>query len=187
MCVPKNNSKANTHLVAIAEVKDSKKYANNFKELKNQIHALQNFARRQKRLLSSSLETMLSCPMAFQERQGHSVPVLSRFQTESKEPTKKRALQSLQQFLESGGKTNAVKCFNNKLRHPFLEAKIANIAPPYLYILLGITLKHPNLIHKEVQNRDEITAKQKHSNYRRNWLKAEEKKKQIVLSKGTLY
>ena len=90
--------------------------------------------------------------------------------------------------MESGGKTNAVKsCFNNKLRHPFLEIKIANIAPPYLYILLGITLKHPNLIQKEVQNRDEIIAKQKHSNYRRNWLKAEEKKKQIVLSKGTLY
>ena len=82
---------------------------------------------------------------------------------------------------------NAVKCFNNKLRHPFLEIKIANIAPPYLYVLLGITLKHPNLIQKEVQNRDEIIAKQKHSNYRRNWLKAEEKKKQIVLSKGTLY
>ena len=40
-----------------------------FKELKNQIHALQNFARRQKRLLSSSLETMLSCPMPFQEQQ----------------------------------------------------------------------------------------------------------------------
>ena len=84
-------------------------------------------------------------------------------QTESKEPTKKRALQSLhtdaQQFLESGGKTNAVKCFNNKLRHPFLEIKIANIDPPYLYILLGITLKHPNLIQKEVQNRDEIIAK----------------------------
>ena len=89
--------------------------------------------------------------------------------------------------MESGGKTNAVKCFNNKLRHPFLEIKIANIAPPYLYILLGITLKHPNLIQKEVQNRDEIIAKQKHSNYRHNWLKAEEKKKQIVLSKGTLY
>ena len=67
------------------------------------------------------------------------------------------------------------------------EIKIANIAPPYLYILLGITLKHPNLIQKEVQNRNEIIAKQKHSNYRRNWLKAEEKKKQIVLSKGTLY
>ena len=64
--------------------------------------------------------------------------------------------------MESGGKTNAVKCFNNKLRHPFLEIKIANIAPPYLHILLGFTLKHP---------------KQKHSNYRRNWLKAEEKKK----------
>ena len=64
---------------------------------------------------------------------------------------------------------------------------IYNIAPPYLYILLGITLKHPNLIQKEVQNRDEIIAKQKHSNYRRNWLKVEEKKKQIVLSKGTLY
>ena len=79
--------------------------------------------------------------------------------------------------MESGGKTNAVKCFNNKLRHPFLEIKIANIAPPYLYILLGITLKHPNLIQKEVQNRDEIIAKQKHSNYRRNWLQAEEKKK----------
>ena len=89
--------------------------------------------------------------------------------------------------MESDGKTNAVKCFNNKLRHPFLEIKIANIAPPYFYILLGITLKHPNLIQKEVQNRDEIIAKQKHSNYRRNWLKAEEKKKQIVLSKGTLY
>ena len=74
-----------------------------------------------------------------------------------------------------------------KLRHPFLEIKRANIVPPYLYILLGITLKHPNLIQKEVQNRDEIIAKQKHSNYRRNWLKAEEKKKQIVLSKGTLY
>ena len=86
--------------------------------------------------------------------------------------------------MESGGKTNAVKCFNNKLRHPFLEIKIANIDPPY--ILLGITLKHPNLIQKEVQNRDEIIAKQ-NSNYRRNWLKAEEKKKQIVLSKGTLY
>ena len=79
--------------------------------------------------------------------------------------------------MESDGKTNAVKCFNNKLRHPFLEIKIANIAPPYLYILLEITLKHPNLIQKEVQNRDEIIAKQKHSNYRRNWLKAEEKKK----------
>ena len=89
--------------------------------------------------------------------------------------------------MESDGKTNAVKCFNNKFRHPFLEIKIANIAPPYLYILLGITLKHPNLIQKEVQNRDEIIAKQKHSNYRRNWLKAEGKKKQIVLSKGTLY
>ena len=88
--------------------------------------------------------------------------------------------------MESGEKTNAVKCFNNKLRHPFLEIKIANIAPSYLYIL-GITLKHPNLIQKEVQNRDEIIAKQKHSNYRRNWFKAEEKKKQIVLSKGTLY
>ena len=183
--MPKNNSEANTHLVAIAEVKDTVKNLQTiFKELKNQIHALQNFARRQKRLLSSSLETMLSCPMAFQERQG---------QTESKELTIKRALQSLhidaQQFLESDGKTNAVKCFNNKLRHPFLEIKIANIAPPYLYILLGITLKHPNLIQKEVQNRDEIITKQKHSNYRRNWLKAEEKKKQIVrvLSKGTLY
>ena len=67
--------------------------------------------------------------------------------------------------MESGGKTNAVKCFNNKLRHPFLEIKIANIAPPYLHFLLGITLKHPNLIQKEVQNRDEIIAKQKHSNY----------------------
>ena len=83
--------------------------------------------------------------------------------------------------MESGGKTNAVKCFNNKLRHPFLEIKIANIAPPYLYILLGITLKHPNLIQKEVQNRDEIIAKQKHSNYRRNWLKAEEKKRNAIL------
>ena len=74
---------------------------------------------------------------------------------------------------------------NQKVRN--LPKKIANIAPPYLHILLGITLKHPNLIQKEVQNRDEIIAKQKHSNYRRNWLKAEEKKKQIVLSKGTLY
>ena len=83
--------------------------------------------------------------------------------------------------MESGGKTNAVKCFNNKLRHPFLEIKIANIAPPHLYILLGITLKHPNLIQKEVQNRDEIIAKQKHSNYRRNWLKAEEKKRNAIL------
>ena len=78
VCVPKNNSKANTHLVAIAEVKDTVKNLQTiFKELKNQIHALQNFARRQKRLLSSSLETMFSCPMEFQERQGHSVPVLS--------------------------------------------------------------------------------------------------------------
>ena len=76
--VPKNNSKANTHLVTIAEVKDTVKNLQTiFKELKNQIHALQNFARRQKRLLSSSLETMLPCPMEFQERQGHSVPVLS--------------------------------------------------------------------------------------------------------------
>ena len=74
---------------------------------------------------------------------------------------------------------------NQKVRN--LPKKIENIAPPYLHILLGITLKHPNLIQKEVQNKDEIIAKQKHSNYRRNWLKAEEKKKQIVLSKGTLY
>ena len=32
--MPKNNSKVNTHLVAIAEVKDSKKSANNFQRAK---------------------------------------------------------------------------------------------------------------------------------------------------------
>ena len=78
-------------------------------------------------------------------------------------------------------------CLDSKQKVRNLPKKIVNIAPPYLHILLGITLKHPNLIQKEVQSRDEIIAKQKHSNYRRNWLKAEEKKKQIVLSKGTLY
>ena len=36
VCVPKDNSKANTHLVAIAEVKDTvKKLQTIFKELKN--------------------------------------------------------------------------------------------------------------------------------------------------------
>ena len=67
---------------------------------------------------------------------------------------------------------------NNKLMTSIPRNKDSKHSPSiFIYILLGITLKHPNLIQKEVQNRDEIIAKQKHSNYRRNWLKAEEKEK----------
>ena len=36
------------------------------------------------------------------------------------------------------------------------------------------------MVEKEAQNIDDMRAQQKHSNYGHNWLKAEEKKKQIV-------
>ena len=88
--------------------------------------------------------------------------------------------------MESGGKTNTVKFFNNVLRHPFLEIEITNIASPYLPILLGIALKHHNLVGKEAQNIDNMIAKQKHSNFAWNWLKAEEKKKNSTSQRATL-
>ena len=198
----KPNSKHNTFVIGITETKDNNKnIAKCMSFLKPQLDELSNADWRGKKIVlfifgDYEFQTKLyglSGPNGM-------FPCLwcnaSKEDIHNGKPSSERSLDGIisehQRFLEEGkGKKKNVMDYKNCLRSPLIDIDISAVTPPYLHILLGITLKHHRLLEAEVHELDRQLCDQPklggcyegyplHTSHGDNWSKAREIKASIA-------
>ncbi len=103
--------------------------------------------------------------------------------------------------METGADKNQAKYFHNCVNRPMLKIELDHVAPPYLHILLGVMKKHHELLEKaadsldldiSTQNEDDTTGVQLSSvaaslrDYGGNWRNAESVKNGIMFHEGLI-
>jgi hypothetical protein len=196
----KPNSKDNTIVIAMANIKDKYRNLEKFINLiKSQVECLQNLIWNEKKVIVFLFGDLAFLTSIFGlSGSAGSCPCLWCLETQGgiKNPSQNIQLRSLemiksdhQKFLLHGeGNPKKVKFYNNCLHEPLLDIQLEYVAPPYLHFLLGIVLKHHQLLEAEADKIDIKIMRTTDTNnqtinlvreYGENWRNAEDLKHKI--------
>jgi hypothetical protein len=169
--VVRPNSKYNTHLINLAQVKDSvTNLSVIFSDLQQQIEQIRRVQWRGRKIIVfwyGDLDFLckvygLSGPQGTHpcvwccQTKGE---MQTRFTGARVDRSLSRLLEDASAFCKDGQNKKRAAIFNNVIRMPLIDIDVSHVAPPYLHIMLGIVLKHHVLLEKEAGDVDMLIAR----------------------------